>query len=125
MKYTAIGENHLFVKAYSKGKKYLCKHIAVYVLVDYKSEKFRKLNPVKKKINRIGITATKKIGGAVVRNRVRRIIREAYRLYDKNHTLKKGFLVVLAAREAAVPAKMDDIYKDLDIALKKLEMVIV
>ena len=124
MKYTAIGENHLFLKVYSRGKRFVGRYVAVHVLIDYKADKFMKANPKKKRINRIGITATKKLGNAVVRNRVKRIVREAYRLYEKSHKLKTGFLIVMAARDAAVTAKTGDVYGDLDTALRKLGMVI-
>jgi len=46
--------------------------------------------------NRLGITASVKLGGAVVRNRARRRLREVYRLHaDK---LSKGWDIVLVAR---------------------------
>jgi len=63
------------------------------------------------KLNRLGITASKKIGGAVQRNRARRIIKEAYRLTEPE--LKKGFDIVVVARKKAVCAKMWDMKKSL------------
>ncbi|MCL2518509.1 MAG: ribonuclease P protein component [Oscillospiraceae bacterium] len=112
------------MKVYSRGKKFIGHYVAVYVLIDYKADKFMKTNPKKKRINRIGITATKKLGGAVVRNRVKRIVREAYRLYDKSHKLKTGFLIVLKVHDSAVTAKTGDVYGELDTAMKKLGMVL-
>ncbi len=123
MKYKAIGENHLYLKAYRKGKKVACDNIVVYVLPDRHAGRLKKENPQKKYINRIGLTVTKKIGGAVTRSRVKRIIREAYRLTDKEFNIKKGFLIVLVAREKAVNAKSTEVKKDMVFAFKKMEML--
>ncbi|MCL1823532.1 MAG: ribonuclease P protein component [Oscillospiraceae bacterium] len=49
-------------------------------LVTYAFVCYFKVN--KRRVNRLGITASKKIGNAVKRNRARRIIREAYRLAE-------------------------------------------
>ena len=123
MKNMAISENHLYKKVYAKGEKVFCKHIVVYVLTDYHASRLARENPLKKKVNRLGITVSKKIGKAVTRVRVRRIIREAYRLIDKESNLRKGKLIVIVGREEAVKAKSTDVKKDLFYALEKLGMV--
>ncbi len=123
MKYRAIGENHLYMKAYRKGKKVAAKHVVVYVLPDFRASKLRKENPTKKFINRIGLTVTKKIGNAVTRSRVKRIIREGFRLTDKEYGLKKGYLIVLVARDSCVGAKSTDLKNDMVYAFKKLELI--
>ncbi len=46
--------------------------------------------------NRVGITVSKKLGGAVVRNRIRRRLREVYRLNE--HRFAKGWDLVVVAR---------------------------
>ena len=66
---------------------------------------------------------SKKLGGAVIRNRTKRIIREAYRKVDLTMQLKKGCIIIIVARNAAVNAKTDDIYNDLYYSMKKLEMI--
>ena len=123
MKYTAIGENHLYQKVYKKGSKYVAKHIVVYVLPDLHSRKYRRMDPNNQMINRIGLTVTKKLGGAVQRNRVKRVIREGYRSVDRSRDIKCGFLIVLAARTAALYAKSTDIAKDIEKALDELGML--
>ena len=49
--------------------------LAVYVLTDYQAARLAKAHPKKIKVNRIGLTVSTKLGGAVVRSRVRRILR--------------------------------------------------
>ena len=122
MKYRAIGENHLYQKAYARGEKAVTKTVVVYILRDYAAGKLQKAHPQKKRVNRVGLTVTKKIGGAVTRSRVKRILRAAFRQLDTEKPLKTGFLVVLVARDAAVDAKTQDIYADLKYAMKKLGM---
>ena len=52
--------------------------------------------------NRVGITVSKKLGHAVVRNRVRRRIREVYRLNEEK--FQPGWDIVIVARTKAVHA---------------------
>ena len=122
MKFVAIKENHLYSKAYSKGKRAVTSALAVYILPDYAAKKLAKANPQKKVVNRIGLTTSTKLGGAVVRSRTRRILREGLRALEKEKTLKVGFLIVIAARSAAVNLKSTEIRDHLDLAFKKLGM---
>ena len=50
--------------------------------------------------NRVGITVSKKLGHAVVRNRVRRRLREVYRLNEAS--FQPGWDIVVVARTRAV-----------------------
>ncbi len=52
--------------------------------------------------NRVGITASKKLGHAVVRNRVRRRLREVYRLNE--HRFAPGWDIVVVARSRCIDA---------------------
>ncbi len=122
MKFRAICENHLYSKAYSKGKRAVTSALAVYVLPDYAAKRLAKAHPEKKVLNRIGLTTSTKLGGAVVRSRCRRILREGLRALEKRKRLKVGFLIVIAARSAAVSKKSSDIERELDIAFTKLGM---
>lgn len=122
MKYTSITENHLFRKAYVKGKKYTGKLIAVYVLKDYTAHRRMLANPQKKYINRLGISVSKKVGGAVTRSRIRRIIREGYWKASRREDTVKGQLIVIGARSASATAKSTDIAAELEVAFEKLGM---
>ncbi|MBQ9429804.1 MAG: ribonuclease P protein component [Clostridia bacterium] len=123
MKYRAICENHLYSKAYKKGKRVVTRTVAVYLLPDYKRRALMLQNPEKKYINRIGLTVGKKIGGAVVRSRAKRLLRHAYRNIDKARGVKTGHLIVLVAREEIVGKKTGDVERDLLYALRKLELL--
>ncbi len=123
MKFTAIRENHLFVKAYRGGKRFTVPAFSLYILKDRQAYRYKKARPDKQFINRIGISASKKIGGAVERNRAKRVIREALRQVMAEMPLRSGFLIVIAAREKATECRMQDVKRDLQRALQKLEMV--
>ena len=122
MKFRAIKENHLYSKAYSKGKRAVTNALAVYILPDYAAKRLAKAHPQKKVVNRIGLTTSTKLGGAVTRSRCRRIMREGLRALEKEKQLKVGFLIVIAARSAAVNLKSTEIKRQLDSAFTKLGM---
>ena len=122
MRFVSICENHLFSKAYSKGKRAVTSALAVYVLADYAAARLAKANPTKRVVNRIGLTTSTKLGGAVVRSRCRRILREGLSAIEKERELKTGFLIIIAARSAAIKLKSTDIKRELESAFTKLGM---
>ena len=122
MKCVAVRENHLYQKAYAKGKKAVGRYTVIYVMKDLKASMFRRAHPLKVSINRVGLTVTKKIGGAVMRNRVKRILREGYRLCEKELPLRRGRIVIIVARDAARGAKSTEIYAEMKKQFESLGM---
>ena len=57
--------------------------------------------------NRVGITVSKRLGHAVVRNRVRRRLREVYRLNEAK--FQPGWDIVVVARSRCISASFQDI----------------
>ncbi len=89
-----LKENHLFSKAYARGKSEVSKLCAVYIMRNFKRNPDG--SPMKTKL---GITVNRKLGKACKRNRVKRLIREAYR--ENYQYIKDGYIMIIAARAAA------------------------
>ena len=94
MLYTEIlNDNRDFLFLYKKGSFVAGKHAVVY----FRKNRFA--------FNRLGITAGKKVGNAVCRNRAKRIIRQAYR--ENEIALPVGIDMVIVARTAICGIKSD------------------
>ena len=105
-----VKENYVFRRIYRKGKSSVQPCMVVYC---QKNRQGR---------TRLGVTVSTKLGKAVVRNRVRRQLREMYRLHLPE--MKKGYDVILVGRVKAVHtpyAKMDRQYTQALEALGLLE----
>lgn len=73
------------------------------------------------KPTRFGIAAGKKIGGAVLRNRLKRIVRELCRA--SQDLLYEGYDLVIIIRKRAARAKFHDLQNDFDDLTKKSGLV--
>lgn len=103
-----IRKNYEFLRIYKKGKFYVGKFIILYYLANNSN------------INRIGITASKKVGNAVKRNRIRRLIKENFRIYED--FVKQGCDFVFVARNNDVLPVYTEIKKEMKFLLKKLNI---
>lgn len=108
----------MYNKAYKNGKRFVGKLCAVYVLRDFSAGRLCKSNPQKQYVNRLGLSVSKKIGGAVARNRAKRILRAAYD--SLRPSLKTGFLIVISARGAINGKKSTDVQAELAVAFQHL-----
>ena len=72
--------------------------------------------------NRVGITVSKKLGKAHIRNRTRRRIREVYRLNEEK--FQPGWDIVVVARTKAVDAPFDKLTRSYLTLAKKLNLLI-
>ena len=93
----------------------------MFVLRDLAAKRLRREHPEKKYYNRFGVSVTKKVGGAVERSRVKRILRAGYRAVEPD--MKTGFLVVLSPREGILSAKSTDVERELRRGLAKIGML--
>lgn len=96
MLYTEIlNDNKDFLALYKKGRFIASKYTVIYI------------RPNGKSYNRLGITAGKKIGNAVCRNRAKRLIRHAYREEEINIPI--GIDIVIVARSAILDIKSQEL----------------
>lgn len=93
-----LKKNSDFRRMYSKGKSCVTPYMVVYC----------RRAPVPR--GRVGFTVSTKLGGAVMRNRVRRRLREIYRL--NLPSLKASYDLIIVARGRSVGAR----YQSLNAA---------
>jgi len=105
----ALKQNYEFKRMYRRGKSEVGPFLAVYCMKNGME------------INRLGITTGTKLGKAVVRNLVRRRIKEAYRLSE--YRMKRGYDIVVVARGRSVAADYHKIERDLLSRLKSLGVI--
>lgn len=82
----SLKNNFEFRRLYRSGKNAVCPYLAVY---------FRK---TRESCNRLGITVSTKVGNAVVRNKIRRRIREAYRIHEAEFICPVDLVIVARVR---------------------------
>jgi ribonuclease P protein component len=121
MKNVAIREHHLYNKAFRLGKKSVGKYVAVYVLKDYAASKLKNAHPDKIYVNRLGLSVSKKLGGAVERNRAKRVCRAAYDTVKSD--LRTGYLIVISPRVSILSVKSTDVAAELVSAFAELGLL--
>ena len=67
--------------------------------------------------SRLGIVTGRKLGGAVVRNRARRLLRESFRL--QQHQLREPVALVLVARASIRGLKLAEVEQDFLSVMRK------
>ena len=105
-----LTENYEFKRVYARGKSVVRPTVVVYCM--------RKNGPAP----RVGITASKKIGNAVKRNRARRLLRESTReLYPQ---MKSGYDLVLVSRGKTPFVNCKTVMTELASALEELGVLV-
>ncbi|MBQ9608340.1 MAG: ribonuclease P protein component [Lachnospiraceae bacterium] len=90
-----LKNNREFGRVYNQRESYANKYLVMY------------LSANSLECSRIGISVNKKVGNSVVRHRITRLIREAYRLNKEK--IKTGYDIVIVARTSAKDKNYHDI----------------
>ena len=98
-----------FTAVQGRGKKLHTEHFLVFILPRPKID----AEP------RLGITVSKKVGGAVVRNRVKRLLREGFR--RRKTLFPKGLDIVFIAKQTAGKSQLADVMREMEKLCRKLQ----
>ena len=101
--------NYAFRRLYTKGKSSVQPAVVLYCRKNGSGR------------NRLGLTTGTKVGKAVVRNRVRRRLREIYRLHEGK--FRQGWDLVVVARSCAAEAAYGELEKQLLRAAGRLGLL--
>lgn len=96
-KLSRLCQNNSFQAVYRSGKSYANKYLVLYVL------------PNRSVTRRVGFAAGKRLGPAVVRNRLKRLMRETYR--HNQEKIITNIDLVLVARQPLMQANIEQITK--------------
>ena len=106
---TTLKKNHEFRRLYAKGRSTVSPTLVVYSRRNSSGG------------SRVGFTVTVKLGHAVVRNRIRRRLREIYRLREGE--LRRGCDLVIVARSRSVKADYRELERDFLAACGRLSLL--
>ncbi len=94
-----LKKNDEFKKVYNNGNSKANRLLVIFFLKNHCS------------YNRVGFSVTKKIGNSVTRNRIKRLMKESYRL--NSHKIKEGYDIIFLPRNKA----KDTSYKKIESAM--------
>ena len=88
MRFTeSLRKNRQFQEVYKTGKSRANKYLVMYVSENHQEK------------NYLGISVSKKVGNSVVRHRVKRLVKESYRLHED--IFNSGLNIVITARASS------------------------
>ena len=105
----SLKKNYQFMRVYKKGISFVGKYLIAYSLNNYSD------------VIRLGITTSRKVGNSVVRNRLRRLIKENYRSLEDEISI--GFDIVFVVRANENIPNYYEIKKEMRYLLRKLSLL--
>lgn len=104
----SLKENHVFRRLYASKNNYVCPYFVMYAKKNSSG------------VNRLGLTVGAKMGIAVKRNRLKRRLKEMYRINEES--VKNSFDIVLVARNRSEKARFSSMCKEFLKGIAVLEI---
>ena len=98
-----------FNRVYTKGSSHMNKWLVIHVMHSSNTK------------GKVGFTVGKKIGNAVTRNRIKRLMREVYRIHQ--HKILPEVSVILIGRQSLINANFNNIIKAFIDVCKKAKIL--
>lgn len=105
-----VKKNSEFQEIFSKGQSFANRQFVVYFLKKEEQPSFR-----------IGLSVSKKIGNAVMRNQIKRYIRQSF--LELKDEVKEGFDYVIIARKPAAEMNFHEVKMSLVHVLKRAKVL--
>lgn len=102
---TTLKQNYEFQRAYARGQSRVTRYFVIYAFRNRKHE------------NQVGFTVSKKVGNAVVRNRIRRRLKAAFQSIELSACC---YDIVIVARTRALTVDYQTLQTSLESELGKL-----
>jgi ribonuclease P protein component len=104
-----IKKNEDFQKVFKQGKSIANRQFVIYMLQKTVEPEFR-----------IGLSVSKKIGNAVTRNRVKRLIRQVF--LEEKHRIASGNEFIIIARKPAADMNYHEVKSSLNHLFRKAKI---
>ena len=108
---TMLKKNYEFRNVLTRGKKYRGKYIEVYFKKNNLSE------------NKLGIAISSKIANSVNRNRIKRLIRENYRIIEENLKIGNSYLILWKKNRSIREANFFNIKEDINNFIEQTDLI--
>lgn len=106
---SGLKKNYEFKKVYNHGKSFADSYLVMFILKNNLG------------INKVGFSVSKKVGKSVIRNRVKRRLKENYRL--SHSKLKIGYNIIFLSRVRANEADYNTLSNSMNKLFKKADLI--
>lgn len=103
-----LRKNYEYRKVYSEGRYYADRYLVIYIMKNHSH------------LNKVGFSVSKKVGKSVVRNRIKRLMKECYR--SLNGRIKTGYDIVFTARAGSAEATYKNIESNMGAVIKRARL---
>ena len=109
-KTTMLKKNYEFKNVLTRGKKYFGKYIDIYIMKNNLLE------------NKLGIAISSKVANSVNRNKIKRLIRENYRIVEDQINIGNSFVILWRKNKSIEEANFFNIREDFKQIIEKANL---